>query len=80
MRKTMIAIAAVAALGAASLSGAVAAPHGHFGHGGFAFHGRGFHGGFFGPGIGLYDYGGGCWVRSRVWTPFGWRWRLVDVC
>jgi hypothetical protein len=108
MRKTMLAIAAAVALGAATLStGALAAPHGMggpggfgggprggfsggmshpggWGHpGGFAFHGRRF----FGPGIGLYAYGGypwwgydGCWVRERVWTPYGWRWRLVDVC
>jgi hypothetical protein len=58
---------------------------GGWGHpGGFAFHGPRGH--FFGPGIGLYAYGGpwypgyGCWVHRRVWTPFGWRWRLVDVC
>jgi hypothetical protein len=53
------------------------------GTGRFAFRGRRF----FGPGIGLYAYGGwpwwgtgGCWVHRWVWTPFGWRWRLVDVC
>jgi hypothetical protein len=48
--------------------------------GGFAFRGRGF-----GWGGGLYAYGGpwyggGCWVRRWVPTPFGWRWRLVNVC
>lgn len=45
----------------------------------FAFRG-GRRGRFFGPGFGLYAYGGGCWVRRWVWTPFGFRWRLVDVC
>lgn len=54
-------------------------------HGNFAFRGRRFQGG---PGVGLYAYGGGypwwgyndCWVRRWVWTPYGWRWRLVEVC
>jgi hypothetical protein len=32
----------------------------------------------FGPGF--YDYGGPCLVHRWVWTPFGWRWRLVDEC
>ncbi len=52
---------------------------------------------FFGPGVGLFAFGGfgpdyydyydsdyaydnGCWQRRLVPTPFGWRWRLVDVC
>ncbi len=45
-------------------------------------YGRGYRGygrGFIGPGVGLYAYTG-CWVHRRVWTPFGWRWRLVEVC
>jgi hypothetical protein len=52
----------------------------------FAFRGGRFRGRFWGPGFGLYAYGGpwypgySCWVRRWVWTPFGWRWRLVDVC
>lgn len=55
------------------------------GPGHFAFRGGRFHGRFYGPGVGLYAYGGpwyggGCWLRRLVWTPFGWRWRLVDVC
>jgi len=76
--------------GGAGFAAARAAPRGFVGHPGpgpgrFAFH-RG-HGRFFGPSIGLYAYGGpiypyygGCWVHRRVWTPYGWRWRLVDVC
>jgi hypothetical protein len=56
-----------------------AGPGPGFSHpGGYAFRGRRGH--FFGPGIGLYAYGGPCWVRRHVWTPFGWRWRLVEVC
>ncbi|MGB6538693.1 MAG: sulfur globule protein precursor [Xanthobacteraceae bacterium] len=52
---------------------------------GFAF--RGHRGGFYGGGLGgLYAYGGpsygygGCWVHRRIWTPYGWRWRLVEIC
>ena len=68
---------------------------GGFRGGGFhGFHG-GFHGGFrrFGPGIGLgiglglgYPYyagyyaSDGCLAPSRVWTPYGWRIRYVNVC
>jgi hypothetical protein len=25
-------------------------------------------------------YGDGCLVRQRIWTPYGWRVRVVDVC
>jgi hypothetical protein len=28
-----------------------------------------------------YYYGPGCyWTRQRVWTHWGWRWRRVRVC
>lgn len=70
--------------------------HGNFAfnhyHGSWGGHGHHFHGHFYGPGFGLYAYGGdqwwgddddydyGCWVHRRVWTPFGWRWRLIEVC
>jgi hypothetical protein len=27
-----------------------------------------------------YGYGGGCLVPRRVWTPWGWRTRWIDVC
>jgi hypothetical protein len=66
--------------------------HGGFRHGGFHHHG--FRGGFpfVGAAVGLglaaasypywggYGYGGGCLVRERIWTPYGWRVRVVDVC
>jgi hypothetical protein len=66
---------------------------GHFGggaHFGGGFRGGGpFRGGFgpgFGYGFGYYPYyygydGPGCvWVRRVVPTPYGLRWRLVQVC
>ncbi len=66
--------------------------HGGFRGGGF-HRGFGF-GPFVGAAVGLgiagatypywgypgYGYGNGCLVRQRVWTPYGWRVRLVDVC
>ncbi len=36
-----------------------------------------FHNGFFFASI---DDGYGCVTVSRVWTPWGWRWRRVWVC
>ena len=63
--------------------------HGGFRHGGFGF------APFVGAAVGLgiagatypywggypgYGYGNGCLVRERVWTPYGWRVRVVDVC
>ena len=63
--------------------------HGYNGHGHDHF-GHGFRGGFGGlyafGGPGYYDddyydnYDNGCWVRRLVPTPYGLRWRLVDVC
>ena len=44
--------------------------HHHWGHG----HGHGFRIGFVGGG---YD---GCYVTRRVLTPYGFRWRTVNVC
>src|SRR5882672_3906939 len=115
LRKMMIALFAVAAVGLVSPTIASArGGGGHGGGGGFhggggGFHGGGFRGGGFGAaglGIGLglglagaygypygygygypYGYGsyayddGGCYlVRRRVWTPYGWRLRRVQVC
>jgi len=69
--------------------------HGGFHHGGFRHHGfRGFgFAPFVGAAVGLgiagatYPYwgssgyyGDGCLVRQRIWTPYGWRVRLVDAC
>ena len=65
--------------------------HGGFPHGFGGFHHRGFGFGFaplVGAAVGLgiagatYPYWGynGCLVRERIWTPYGWRWRVVDAC
>jgi hypothetical protein len=140
MRKTICAVAAVLALGAATMTGAMAAPfsgHGaatagaaHMGAapgGGARFggapaiggsnfgtarigagpavsgrvatanpafnHGGNFRHGWHGGWGGLYAFGGSwigpdyndygydsCWQRRLVPTPFGLRWRLVNVC
>jgi len=67
------------------------APRGNFAANGFVRdhdrHFRHFRGGaglfaFGGPLYDDYDdsYADGCWQRRLVPTPFGWRWRLVDVC
>ena len=49
------------------------------------YYGHGYRGLAYG---GLYAFGGpayygyddSCWVRRSVPTPYGLRWRLVDVC
>jgi hypothetical protein len=68
--------------------------HGGGFRGGFHHRGFGF-GPFVGAAVGLgiagatypywgypgyYGYGDGCLVRHRIWTPYGWRFRLVNVC
>jgi hypothetical protein len=95
LRKTIIALFAVAAVGLVSPSVTSAAGHHHGGGGGF--HGGGFRGGGFGAFgfYGPYAYGGygypygygsyyddaGCYlVRQRVMTRYGWRLRRVQVC
>lgn len=64
---------------------------GGFHHGGFRHRGFGF-APFAGAAIGLgiagaaYPYWGypaysdGCLVPRRIWTPYGWRTRLINVC
>jgi len=102
LRKTIIGLFAVAAIGMLSpnVAEARAGFHGGF-HGGFhhGFGGPGLAFGALGLGLGLaaapyaygygypygYDsyayYGGGCYlVPRRVWTPWGWRFHLVEVC
>ena len=77
-RKLALALAASAALGAAALSPTAASAHGwghRWGHG--WGHGYGF-----GPVIvaGGYADDAGCYVQRRVRTPYGIRWRTVNVC
>jgi len=91
LRRILIALAAVAAIGLASVPDvALARGHGGGGHGG-GWHGGGWHGGGWGWGWGgwgaPYWYGPpyyyepyGCWRRIKVATRHGWRWRRVWVC
>lgn len=83
MKRTVLAIAAAAALAIAAVPTTASAQHwgGHWG---------GHHFGWGGPRISFgfgaapyYDYGyagTACYRVHRVWTPFGWRWHRVWVC
>ena len=77
LRKTILALAATAAIGTATLAPTSASAWG--------FH-PGFHAGFFGwhgPAIRVYAGGpgyGGCMVRRWVATPFGPEVRWVNRC
>ena len=84
LRKLVLAVAAVAALGGATALSSTPAAAWHGGHG---WHGGGgWHGGYrgYGPrfyGGPVYAYGGGgCLVRRLVATPWGYRYRLVNRC
>ena len=77
-----LALAATAALGAAALAPTSASAGGwhghHWGHG--WGHGYGFGLGF-SPVIVSGGYADdGCYVQRRVRTPYGIRWRTVNVC
>jgi hypothetical protein len=76
LRKLTIVLAATASLGVAALapSTASAKPFGGWGWGGF--HHRHFGG--FGLGVGYVD--DGCYMTQRVPTPYGYRFRTVNVC
>ncbi len=80
-RKLILALSAVAAIGAASLTPTAASAHGWHGH----WHGHG-HGHFwrgrFGYGFyPVYAGGGGCYVvRKLVSTPYGLIRKRVTVC
>ena len=88
LRKLSLAAVAAVSLGVAALAPTAASAHWHGGgwggwHGGYG----GFHRHFGGPrfffagGPAYYSYGyGGCYVRRLVPTPWGLRWRLVNVC
>ena len=77
LRRLIIAFAATAVIGAAAIPTSASA----------YWHGHGWYGGWRGPGWGYpYAYVGGpyyyrgCYRNTRVWTPYGWRWRRVRVC
>jgi hypothetical protein len=94
-RMSVLALAAILALGSISIATEASARGGHIGggrgfggaaHFGGGGHFGGFHSGFarrgFGFGLpyyGLYAYNG-CWRSRRVLTPYGWLWRRVNVC
>ena len=84
LRKLTLGLVAAATLSAMALapSAASAKP---FGWGGGWGGGWGYHHHHFGPGFGIAYVGGGyaddgCYVTRRVVTPFGVRFRTVNVC
>ena len=74
-RKLTIALIAAIALSTAALVPTTASAK-PFGFGGGFFHHRHFGG--FGIGVGYVD--DGCYVTHRVLTPYGYRFRTVNVC
>ncbi|XSC43112.1 hypothetical protein ACF1BQ_034335 [Bradyrhizobium sp. RDT10] len=78
LRKVTLALVAAASLSVMALAPTSASaggfwPHKHHHHHHWG-HGHGFRIGFVGGG---YD---GCYVTRRVLTPYGFRWRTVNVC
>ncbi len=80
LRKLVLGLAAVAALSTAAMMPTAASAkgfkhhhHHHHGHG----HWSGRHGFFAGGYGGGY---GGCYVKRLVNTPYGLRYRVVNVC
>jgi hypothetical protein len=76
-RKVTLAAVAAASLGVMALASTTASaggfwPHHHHHH--HFGHGHGFKIGFVGGGY------GGCYVTRRVLTPYGFRWRTVNIC
>ncbi len=72
--KIILAVAASAALGAAALAPTAASAHWHGGHGHWFGHGFGI----YAP---VYVGGSDCYFTKRlVETPYGLRWRRVEVC
>ena len=77
LRKLTLGLVAAASLSAMALAPTAASAHpwgGGWGGGVFHHHwGHGF-------GIGFVGGGDGCYVSRPVMTPFGYRYRLVNVC
>ncbi len=89
LKKVMIAVITLLVVGSAPQT--ASARGGGFRGGGFrggGFRGGGFRGAGLGLGVGLglagagaYYYGdGGCIRLRRIWTPYGYRLRRVNVC
>ena len=80
LRKTILAGAAALAVGAAALAPTSASAWwgGHPG-----WHGGWHHDWVYRPAVRVYAgpvYGGGCFARRVVWTPYGGVVRWVNVC
>jgi hypothetical protein len=89
LRKFTLALVAAAALGAMALAPTAASAGGGGKGGGSGWKGGGggdsWHHHNFNHGFGINYIGGGygddgCFVTRRVPTPFGYRWRTVNVC
>jgi hypothetical protein len=78
-RKLTLALVAAASLGAMALAPTAASAGGGGGWGGgwHHHHHHGFGIGFIGGGYGGYE---GCYQVRRVLTPYGYRFRTVNVC
>ena len=80
LRKLSLVAIAAASLGAAALAPTSASAWGGGRHGWHGHHGWGSGGPRVVIGAPAYTYGGGCYVRRPVSTPWGTRWRLVNRC
>jgi hypothetical protein len=79
LRKLVLGLAAVAALSTTALMSTEASAKGwkggwHHHHHGHWGHGYGLYVGGYGPGY------GDCYVKRLVSTPYGLRYRIVNVC
>jgi hypothetical protein len=75
-RKSTLAIAAAATLGAIALAPTAASAGG----GGFGWHPHHHWGHGFGIGLIGGGFDDGCYVTHPVLTPFGYRYRTINVC
>jgi hypothetical protein len=79
-RKFALALIATAAVGTATLS-VSSTPAEAWPGGGWKKHHHHHHGGYgFYPAYAGYGYGGGCYRKRVVYTPWGPRVRVVNVC
>ena len=81
LRKLTLAAVAAVSLGVSALAPTAASAH--WSGGGYGWHGGGWHhhwGPRFVGGPAYYGGYGGCFARRWVATPWGPRWRVVNVC
>jgi hypothetical protein len=79
-RKLTLALVAAASLSAAALAPTAASAGGGWGWHHHHHHGHHHHGHGLGFVIGGGYGGDGCYQTRRVWTDFGFRYRVVKVC